>query len=224
MSELVEKKTGVVQLGNGVALPCDTTINTDDTFDTELMATIGETMYLLLPKAYEEIPCDDGFGTTLGRMIIDETCIYKVVISSITYATNCCVCLAGTTEDGDKKEAVQELFYRTYDEALQGIDTINQYYLKNPKGSWISDCTEYVAFPYQYMLTFPVKPQDILLEDNMHYVAYRVIAYIGPDYAIVEYDRCDDESSEDGREVHSSHEYAGVENQYKILKIIEQQQ
>lgn len=223
MNELVEKKTGVVRLGNGVVLPCDATINTDDTFDTELMATIGETMYLLLPKAYEEIPCDDGFGTTLGKMIIDETCIYKVVISRIVYATGCGLCLDGITENGDKKGAVQELFYRTYDEALQGIDTINQFYLKNPKGDWISDCKEYISFPYQYMLTFPLKPQDILLEDNMHYVANRVIAYIYPDYATVEYQGHDDASYKNGREVHSSHEYAGVKNQYKIVKLIERQ-
>lgn len=224
MSELVEKKTGIVRLSNGVALPCDATINTDDTFDTELMATIGETMYLLIPKAYEQIPCDDGLGTTLGKMIIDETCIYKVAISGITYATGCGLVLCGTTEDGDKKTAIQELFYRTYEEALKGINVINQFYLKNPKGDWISDCKEYVSFPYQYMLTFPLKPQDILLEDNKHYVANRVIAYIYPEYATVEYQGHDDESYEEGREVHSSHEYAGVKNQYKIEKLIERQQ
>ena len=224
MNKLLEKKTGVVRLGNGVILPCDATINIDNTFDTELMATIGETMYLLLPKAYEQIPCDDGFGTVLEKMIIDETCIYKVVIFRITYATGCGLILHGITEDGDKKRAVQELFYRTYDEALQGIDTINQFYLKNPKGDWISDCKGYVSFPYQYMLTFPLKPQDILLEDNMHYVANRVIVDICSDYATVEYQGHDDESYKDGREVHSSHEYAGVKNQYKIVKRIKQHQ
>ena len=135
MHELIEKKTGVVRLGNGVSLPCDATINTDETFDVELMDTIGETMYLLLPKDYKEIPCEDGFGTTLGKMIIDETCIYKDVIVRISYATGCGVCLYGITENGDKKGGAQELFNWTYDEALQGIDTINQFYLQNPRGS-----------------------------------------------------------------------------------------
>ena len=58
----------------------------------------------------------------------------------------------------------------------------------------------------------------------MHYIANRVIAYIYPDYATVEYQGHDDESYENGREVHSSHEYAGVKNQYKIVKLIERQQ
>lgn len=221
MNGLLKKKTGVTRLGNQLVLPCDATINTDHTFDTELMATIGETMYLVLPKDYEQITCDDGFST-FGRMIIDEACIYKVVIYAIEYATGCGLCLSGITEDGNKEEAVQELFYRTYDEALQGIDTINQFYLQNPKGDWISDCKKYTSFPYQYMLTFPLNPQDILLEDNMHYVANRVIAYIYPDYATVVYQGFDDESYINGKEEHSCHEYAGIKDQYKIVKLISQ--
>ena len=49
MHELLEKKTGILRLKNGVELPCDATINTDNTFDTLMVATIGETMYYTSP-------------------------------------------------------------------------------------------------------------------------------------------------------------------------------
>lgn len=44
MNEVIEKKTGVTRLINGMSIPCDATLNTDSTFDTELMAIIGETI------------------------------------------------------------------------------------------------------------------------------------------------------------------------------------
>ncbi len=219
MNDIIEKKTGVIRLGNGFTLPCDATINTDSTFNTELIATIGETMYLLIPKGYEKIV--DGCVEYLGKMILDETCIKKVTISRICYATGCGVILDGLTESGEKEGAIQELFYSSHEEALNGIDTINQFYLQNPDGDWIRDCKRYCNFNYQYMLTFPLKPQDILIEDNQHYVANRVIAYIYPDYATVEYQGHDDKSYENEREVHSSHEYSGIRNHYEIVKLVD---
>ena len=110
MNKLLEKKTGVLRLSNGITFPCDATVNTDSTFNTELMATIGETMYLLLPRAYEKVIGKDG-TEYLGRMIVDKTCITRVTICKIAYATGCGVVLHGLTEKGEKKSAVQELFY-----------------------------------------------------------------------------------------------------------------
>lgn len=221
MNAVVEKKTGTLRLGNGIAFPCDATLNTDDTFNTKLVAKVGETMYFLEPD-YEMI--DTGVGVELGKMIVDETCIKKVVINYIGYATNCGVILRGVTENGEKVGAVQELFFTTYEKAVEAIETINWYYLQKPNGDWIEEAKYYGNIQYRYMLQFPLKPQDIILEDEHHYVVNRVVVDIYADQSKVYYQGHDDKSYEAGREVHTEHEYAGVKNKYEIVKLVEKKQ
>lgn len=221
MNNIVEKKTGVVRLGNGVGIPCDATINTDATFDAKLVATIGETMYYLKPNWIFDMKD----WNKPVPMQFDENSIKKVKICKIAHATGCAICLDGITEDGQKVGGIQELFFTTYEEARQAVTSINQFYEKNsPDADWENDYSKCVTYKYRYMLTFPVKPQDILLEDNEHYIANRVIAYIYPNYADVKYQGHDDETYMNGKEVHSQHEYAGVKDQYKIISLIEEKE
>lgn len=222
MNDVVTKKTGFTRLSNGACIPVDATMNTDSTFNTELMAVIGDTMFLVMPKAYEMV---EGDGCQyLGRMIVDESCIKEVVICKIIYATGCGVVLSGMTMEGVKESAIQELFYTSYEEAVNAIKSINSYYDENPNGDWIAECKNYSDFKYHYELQFPVKPQDVLLEDNYHYVANRIIVFISQDDVEVMYQGHDDESYENGKEVHSEHEYSGVKNSYQIVKLVEQKE
>lgn len=218
MNDVVEQKTGFTRLSNGACIPVNATMNTDSTFNTKLMATIGDTMFLVLPKAYERVK-GDGFEY-LGRMIVDESCIKEVIICKISYATGCGVILSGITKEGMKETASQELFYMNYEEAVNGIEAINCYYNEKPNGDWIAECRN----KYHYELQFPVKPQDILIEDNHHYVANRIIVNISQNDAEVTYQGHDDESYEDGKEIHSEHEYSGVKDSYRIVKLVEQKE
>lgn len=221
MNAVVEKKTGTLRLGNGITLPCDATLNTDDTFNTKLVAKVGETMYFLDPD-YEMI--DTGVGLDIGKIVVDESCIKKVVINYISYATNCGVVLRGIAENGEEVGAVQELFFTTYEKAVEEIEIINEYYLQKPDGDWIVDAKYYGNIQYRYMLQFPLKPQDIILEDEHHYVVNRVIADLYTDYVKVFYQGHDDETYEGGQEVHTEHEYAGVKNKYEIVELVEKKQ
>lgn len=220
MDEIIEKKTGSLRLENGAVILCDATLNISNTFNTELIATIGEIKYLLLPADYEKITDSEG-NRRYGRMIFDSTSIKRVRICKISYATGCRVCLCGVTEEGEELNAIQELFYSSFEEAVQGVNTIEQYYSKYPEGDWIADCKDYYNFKYPYMLTFPLKPQEIILEDKSHYVANRVVADIYPNHEIIEYQGHDDKTFYNGKEEHTFHEYAGIKNQYKIVKVVE---
>lgn len=222
MNDMVTKKTGFTRLSNGACIPVDATMNTDSTFNAKLMAVIGDKMFLVSPKAYEIVK-GDGYEY-LGRMIVDESCIKEVVICNINYATGCGVVLSGMTMEGVKESAIQELFYTSYEEAVNGINSINSYYDENPNGDWIEECKNYSDFKYHYELQFPVNPQDVLLEDKYHYVANRIIVFISQDDVEVMYQGHDDESYENGKEVHSEHEYSGVKNSYQIVKLVEQKE
>lgn len=212
-----EKKTGTLRLEHEIGIPCGATVNKDDTFNTKLMAKIGETMYVLSPRDYVTEFDEDG-TEYLGRMIIDRKCIYKVVIARIDYTTDCGVVLEGITEEGAVIGAVQELFFASYEEAVKGIEEINEYYDQNPKGDWIFDSPKFCN-RYKYILQFPLKPQEIILIDTSLYVANRVIVDIYPDKASVHY-----QTYEDGMLIITEQEYNGFSNQYEIVKLIEEKE
>lgn len=217
MKKALEKKTGVLRLGEGVSIPCDATINTDITFNQKLVATIGERMYHLRP--------DWDFSTEPVKMIVDESMIKEVEICKIDYATNCGVCLTGITTKGEKRCSIQELFFTSYEEAVKAVRDLQEYYLSHKSGmDWVDDYMKVVKVNYRYMLQFPVKPQDPLFVKDKYYVANRVVAFIYPDYAQVEYQGHDDQTYEDGKEVHTAHEYSGVRNEYEIVRLLEQKE
>lgn len=222
MNNVVEKRTGFTRLHNGACIPVDATINTDNTFNTELMGKIGDKMFVVVPKRYEMVRKDGCIY--LGRMIVDRSCIKEVIIIKIIYATGCRVILSGITKEGVTESAIQELFYTSYEEAENGIEAINLYYNEKPNGDWIEECKNYSNFKYQYELQFPVKPQDILIEDNYCYNANRIIVFISPNSTEVMYQGHDGESYEKGKEVHSEHEYCGIKDSYKIVKLVEQKE
>lgn len=222
MNQVLEKKTGMVQVAKGISLPCDATRNTDKTFNTKLTGTIGEVMYFLKPNREwrKETGC-------FGRLKLDEASIRKVIITRIVYATGCSTCLNGREilegGLGEKIGAVQVAFFQKREDAVKAVKSINDYYdTHETEGDWVEDFEKCVDVKYRYMLQFPVKPREILLEDNKHYVANRVIAFISSEDAEVMYQGHDDVSYEGEKEVHSMHEYSGVRNQYEIVPLIEE--
>lgn len=221
MNQVLEKKTGMVQVAKGILLPCDATLNTDKTFNTKLTGTIGEVMYFLRPN-WE---WNEETGTA-KRMLVDETSIEKVIVTRISCATGCATCLHGRKilEKGLGEEygAVQITFFQERKDAVKAVKAINTYYDTHELKDWAEEFERCVDVKYRYMLQFPVKPQDILLEDNAHYIANRVIAYIYPENAKISYQGHDDVSYEGEKEVHSMHEYSGVRNQYEIVPLIEE--
>lgn len=217
MEEIIEKKTGVVRLSEEIAIPCDATINTDDTFNAPIVATPGEIMYFLNPNW-------DYFNEP-APMIVDEESIKKVTIIEVIHATNCALCLEAITSECEIVSGIQELFFTEHEEALKAVHSIQKFFTQNnPSENWREDYDKCVTPNYRYMLKFPVKPQDILLEDSKHYVANRIIAFIKIDNAEVMYQGHDDESYENEKEVHTQHEYSGVKKQYEIVKLVEQKE
>lgn len=218
MHELLEKKTGILRLKNGVELPCDATINTDNTFDTLMVATIGETMYYTSPTWNFK-------GNNAGPILMDKSRIKKVKIIGIDYATNCALCLKGITIEGEKVGGVQECFFSTYEGAEKAVEAVNSFFEENdPNPEWMKDYLKCVTPEYRYMLKFPLKPGDILLEDEEHYVANRIVAKIGPDSSKVNYQGHDDISYISGREVHTEHQYSGIKDQYQIVSLVAEEQ
>lgn len=218
MNPLLEKKTGILRLRTGVELPCDATINTDNTFDKLMVATIGETMYYTSPtwefKGNNPVP-----------ILMDKNRIKEVKIIGIDYATNCALCLKGLTVEGEAVCGVQELFFSTYESAEKAVEAVNRFFEEHePDPEWMKDYLKCVTPKYRYMLKFPLKPGDILLEDNGHYVANRVVVTIGPNSSKVDYQGHDDTSYKSGREVHTEHEYSGIKDQHQIVRLVEEQQ
>ena len=222
MNEVVEKKTGVLRLEEGTCFPCDATLNTEETFDEELTGTIGETMY------YLESECEWDFKSgTLVKMLFDESKIKKVLIFRIAQATNCSTVLFGKVvgEDDEFVSGVQELFFKEYAEAAEAVKKLKQFYAEYDLGEdWLEDYKKCIAVRYRYLLKFPVKPQDVILEDESHYVANKVVADIRTDRVEILYIGHDDISYEAGREVHTTHEFSGVQSQYEIVQLLEKKQ
>ena len=88
----------------------------------------------------------------------------------------------------------------------------------------MKDYLKCVTPEYRYMLKFPLKSGDILLEDEEHYVANRIVAKIGPDSSKVNYQGHDDISYISGREVHTEHQYSGIKDQYQIVSLVAEEQ
>lgn len=217
MNDVTKKETGFARVGE-MLIPCDTTVNTDDTFDTILTGKIGEKMYFLEPEFEYHDLCEP------GKMIAIKSKIQEVTVVQICYATGCGVTFNGITSSGEEKGAVQELFFRSYEEASEAADKLNNYYVDNEfSGDWLEDFKTAVGMNYWYMLQFPVKPQEILLVDDKHYLANRVIAYIYEDYAMILYQGHDDETYTEDKKIVTQHEYSGIKNEYKIVRLIPKQ-
>lgn len=126
---------------------------------------------------------------------------------------------------GEKVGGVQECFFSTYEGAEKAVEAVNSFFEENdPNPEWMKDYLKCVTPEYRYMLKFPLKPGDILLEDEEHYVANRIVAKIGPDSSEVDYQGHDDRSYTSGREVHTEHQYSGIKDQYQIVRLVAKEQ
>lgn len=218
----MKTKTGICYVENlngvNVGIPCDATVNMDASFNTPLIARLGETMYFVEPRWNFDFENPDKPVPTL----VDEDSIHEVIVTKISHSTGCELVIYGIVISSPTvcHGGPQNLFFETYEEALKAVNAVNQFYENNkPSKNWEDDWNACVTPPkYRYMLKFPVKPQDILLEDDKHYVANRVIAGIESGITSVRYQGY--EPYKNVKEVQTMHEYSGVVNQYAIVKLI----
>lgn len=212
MNAMVEKKDGFLRLDKGVIIPCDTTLNTNNTFNTKLVGKVGDEMYALNP--------DWDFYLEPPQMIISVSQIQKCVITKISYATDCGVCFYGITLEGEEICRVQQLFFKHYVEAVDAVNAVNDFYSNNePSNDWLKDYESCVKIFYCYEIQFPVKPQDTLIEGDYYYSANRVIAYIYQDGASIHYQGHDAKTYKGDKEVHSIFE---TQDKYEIVSLMNQ--
>ncbi len=218
-----EKATGFVRLGDAI-LPCNATINTDSTFDRPLVATVGEEVYYLNQK----FQLDD-YGTV--ALYVKKEKIEKCKVIRIDYATDCSTCFKALTEHGETVGGVQELFFRSLEEAMEVADRVNAYSASHTRwegkdcdgDSWYEIYKRLFKAKYPYVLQFPVKPQQAWLieQDGTAHIANRVIAYIGEQEASIQYQGRDVKSWEQGEKmmelIHS--DWMGDES-YRIVPVL----
>ena len=186
MKKMVKEKRGMVRVGEAV-IPCDTTPNTSKTFDTPLIANLGETVFYLKP----EFKLLDGNGEALsastGKIIRGTVC-------EIDCATYCATCLHIKADDsGEKYGAVQELFFHSFEEASEVVAKVNEYTDIHPiwEGDWYEIYKGLFQPSYPYTLKFPLVPlqtQKVWKRGGWHYIIpNRVIADIKEDEVRIEY-------------------------------------
>lgn len=177
MKKMVKEETGMVRLGDAI-IPCNATPNASQTFDTPLIANLGETVFYLNPE-FKLLEDDEvALSASAGNIIRGTVC-------KIDYATGCATCLMIKADDsGEKYGAVQELFFRSFEEAAEVVAKVNEYTGIHPvwKGDWYEIYKGLFQPTYHYTLKFPLVPlqsQKVWQRDGKHYIIpYRVIAEI----------------------------------------------
>lgn len=195
--------TGITRIGDAF-VPCDTTRNTGKTFDTPLIADLGETVFFLNPQF--EYVTDDYSRVQL--FVPYGSSIIKGVVSNINYASGCGVSFKvhNSAEDSLHKfsiaSGIQELFFRTSEEVQMVAKLVNQY--SSTHSDWGKDWAEtykkLISPVYPYTLHFPICPQQtwrIVKGDSYRYmIPNRVIANIFVHCADIRYQGMDSKKAE----------------------------
>lgn len=186
MKKMVEEKVGMVRLGDAV-LPCDTTPNTSKTFDTPLIANLGETVFYLNPE-FKFLDNDEEAVRASSDNIIRGT------VCKIDCATGCATCLKIKADDsGEEHGAVQELFFHSFEEAAEVAIKVNQYTEAHSswRGAWYEIYKRLFQPVYRYTLKFPLVPmqtQKVWKRGGWHYIIpNRVIADIEEEETHIQY-------------------------------------
>ena len=99
----------------------------------------SEILYLLKP-IYQMNTDKYGYTIGRGRLIAKEALIKKVKVIEMSYNSNGELVLYGITDNGQKDGAVQELFFKSYKEALEAVKKINAFYDNHqPNKDWLDD-------------------------------------------------------------------------------------
>lgn len=189
---------GITRIGKAT-LPCDITRNHSKTFDTPLVANLGETVFFLNPQfkyvtdEYSRVQLLVPYGNP----------IINGVVSNITYATGCGVSFKvhSSVKDSIHKfsiaSGIQELFFRTSEEVQMAAKLVNQY--SDTHSDWGKDWAEtyrkLISPVYPYTLHFPICPQQtwrVKKGDSYRYmIPNRVIANIFVHCADIRYQGMD---------------------------------
>lgn len=137
----------------------------------------------------------DDYG--LVALYVDKNKIEKCKVIGVDYATGCSICFKALTEHGEKVGAVQELFFRSLEKAVEMADRVNAYSFSYTRweaidyssDGWYEIYMRLFKAKYPYVLQFPVKPQQAWLteQDGTAHIANRVIAYIGEQEVSIQY-------------------------------------
>lgn len=200
--KLVKQETGFTRIGDAL-IPCDATLNGDSSFDTPLIAKLGDTVFYF----ETHFDFDKGPEGDYIQLYVDVNKIKKGTVKKISYATGCGVCLYVQSEgDGERKEGrVQELFFHSYEEAVNVANKVNEYSFSHPywEGDWYEIYKELFTPAYPHMLCFPVKPQEAWMvePDGTRHIANRVVVWLTESKADVQYYGHDEKSYVDDRKL-----------------------
>ncbi len=188
MKKMVNMENDIARVGKAMHHD-DAMQNTSKTFDTPLVAKVGETVFYLNPKF---IYLDDS-GNCALRVWTGN--IIRGTVYKIDCATECSTCLH-IKADGSEDEygAVQELFFHSFEEAAETAIKVNHYTDAHPiweGGDWYEIYKGLFQPHYHYTLRFPLTPlqtQKVWKRGGWHHIIpNRVIAYIEKENSYIEY-------------------------------------
>lgn len=188
MEKVVRKGNGRTRISEAI-IPCDTTPNTSKTFDTPLVAKLGETVFYLNPEF--KLLNDAGDVT----LYVATENIIKGTVCKIDCATDCNTCITIKADtDGNGYDALQELFFRSFEEAAEVARKVNEYTDAHLiwKGDWYKIYKGLFQPTYSYTLKFPIAPQQlqkVWQRGGWHYIIpKRVVAFIEKDKVRIDYE------------------------------------
>ena len=185
MKKMVENEVGMVQIGEAI-IPCNTTPNTAETFDIRLVAKLGETVFYVCPE-FVGLDNEGNCGVRANKII-------KGTVCKIDTATGCDTCLYIIADDSkERMGAVQELFFRSFEEAKEVSQKVNEYTDEHPiwENDWYEVYKSLFQPAYHYTLKFPLVPnqtQKVYQRGAWHYIIpNRVVAFIERHDVYIEY-------------------------------------
>ena len=138
-----------------------------ETFDVKLTASLGNIMYFIFLEYPEDIAITNG------------TNIKRCTVNGIMYDTGKPVYLQAITEEGRVLTGVQELFFTSEEEAKKALEIIRRIGMSvEYEDIEFEDYIKEANIQYRYILKFPMEPDDIILEDDSHYMAEGIHAEI----------------------------------------------
>lgn len=195
MEKKVKKENGIVREEN-VLISSDATQHTKSSFNTALVAKLGETVFFLNPK-FNDLDEEGNFVLNAGIGNIMRGTVCRIDHDTI-YGTNLHI-----KAKGSQYGAVQELFFRSFKEAAEVAIKVNKYTDAHPiweEGSWYEIYKGLFQPSYHYTLKFPLLPmqiQKVWLRRSWHYIIpNRVVARIEKDIVRIEYQGGDTKSHE----------------------------
>lgn len=209
MGNLIQCNTELLLLND------DMKLSSELTFDTKLVANVGQKVYSVA-RFYEFAMKDSREFLKLtnakSKLFID-----LVTIVGVNYVTKDEIKLYANKDDGEQIVVKQPFLYGTLKEAEEALRDIQSFYSRNPNGDWTYK--KYSGTKYEYELKFPVKPNDILMKNNICYLVKGIVALIYNGIVSISYEVINNIVDEDMLGSCNKHDYNTIKNKYSIEKL-----